>query len=118
MHYFRNGCLVSIGETQTFGDKFKKREFILETDEKYPQKLKMEFINEHVDVLDKYIEGEMVTVAFLTMGSEYQGKYFVNLRAIAICEIVEGRVEKEFEKSKKDNKNAQQALLASIAVKK
>jgi hypothetical protein len=117
MHYFVDGSIVSIGETQSFG-KFSKREFIIQTEDKFPEKLKMEFINENVEVLDRYCEGEMVTVAFITKGSEYQGKYFVNLRAIAICEIVEGRTQKEFDKSKKENKNAQQALLASIAVKK
>mgnify|MGYP003560537374 CR=1 FL=1 len=117
MQYFVDGSLVSIGETQSFGDKFKKREFILETDEKFPETLKMEFINDNVDVLDRFTEGEMVTIVFVPKGSEYQGKHFVNLRAIAIAEIVEGRTDKEFEKSLKENKNAQ-ALLASIKVKK
>jgi hypothetical protein len=119
MHYFRNGSIVSIGETQSFGDKFKKREFILETEEKYPEKIKMEFINDDVDVLDRFIEGEVVTVAFLVKGSEYQGKHFVNIRAIAICEVVDGRVEKEFEKSKKEKDNKRvQDLLDSVKVKK
>jgi len=117
MHYFVDGTIKSIGETQKFGDKFQKREFVIETDEKYPETLKLEFVNDQVDSLDTFIEGEVVTVAFQTKGSEWQGKYFVNLRAIAIDGVNNGRTEKEFEKAKKDNKKVQ-ALLDSVKVTK
>lgn len=117
MHYFVNGSIKKIGETQKFGDKFQKREFVIETDEQYPETLKLEFINENVDVLDTYIVGEMVTVAFVLKGSEYQGKHYINARAIAIDSIDEARLQKEFEKQKRDNKRVQ-ALLDSVKVKK
>ena len=117
MHYFVEGTIRHIGEVQTFGDKFKKREFILETDEAYPEKLKLDFINDNVDALDTFMVNEVVTVAFVVKGSEYQGKHYVNLRAIAICEVIDERAEKEFAKAKKDNKRVQQ-LLDSVKVKK
>lgn len=100
MNYFFEGALKSIGETQTFGEKFKKREFVVVTEDKYPESVKFEFVNDDVDALDKYMVGEMVTVAFVIRGNEYQGKHYVNLKAIAIGELVEGRVEAEFEKNK------------------
>ena len=41
-----DASIKSIGETQTFGEKFQKREFVVETDEQYPETLKLEFIND------------------------------------------------------------------------
>jgi hypothetical protein len=96
MHYFFEGSISTIGETQTFGEKFKKREFVVTTEGKYPNSVKFDFINENVDILDNHIEGEMVTVGFIIKGNEYNGKHYVNLQAIAIGEIEDGKVEEDF----------------------
>ena len=112
MHYFMDASIKSIGETQTFGEKFQKREFVVETDEQYPETLKLEFINDQCDVLDRFVVGEVVTVAFIPRGNEYQGKHYVQLRAIAISEVANGYVDKEFKKSKVKNKKTQQLVEA------
>lgn len=116
MQYFLDGTIKQIGETQEFGN-FKKREFLVKTEEQYPEFVKLEFINDNVDVLDRFSLNEVVTIAFVVKGSEYQGKFFNNLRAIAICERIDGRVEKEQAKAKKDNKRVQD-ILDSVKVKK
>lgn len=86
-HYLYDGKIKSIGEIQTFVSNFKKREFVvIEEVEQYPQEIKFEFIGEQVDVMDNYKVGESVTVAFILRGNEYQGKHFVNLKAIGIGE--------------------------------
>lgn len=110
MHYFLEGSIVKIYDTQTFGGKFTKREFLIETDDIQPEQLKLEFHGDDGDVLEKFCEGEMVTVAFIIKGAEWQGKHFTNLRAIAIAEIVEGKVYDEFKKAKITNKNAQKIV--------
>ena len=104
MHYFLEGSIVKISDAQSFG-KFTKREFIVETEDIEPEQLKLEFHNEDVSVLDKFMEGEVVTVAFIIKGSEWQGKHFTNLRAIAIAEVVDGKVYDEFKKAKVLPKN-------------
>jgi hypothetical protein len=109
MHYFINGSFKEIGQTQVFGT-FKKREFVLTTEEQFPQSIKMEVINENVEVLDRYSVGEVVTVAFVLNGNEHQGRHFVNIRAIAVCEVIDGRVEKEFKKAKVQNKAVQKFI--------
>ena len=101
MSYFFEGSIKSISDTQDFGGKFKKREFVVVSEGKYPNEIKFEFIQDNVDVLDKYVEGEAVTVAFILKGNEYQGKHYVSLQAIAIGPIEDGRVEAEFEKVNK-----------------
>lgn len=110
MHYFINGSIKNIGETQTFGDKFQKREFVIDTDEQYPEALKLEFINDQVDALDTFSVGEIVTVAFIPKGNEYQGKHYVQLRAIAISGVADTFVEKENKKSKTLNKATQKLV--------
>jgi hypothetical protein len=104
MHYFLEGHIIKIYESQSFG-KFTKREFLIETDDIEPEQLKLEFHNDDVSVLDKFCEGEMVTVAFVIKGSEWQNKHFTNLKAIAIAEVVDGKVYDEFKKAKATPKN-------------
>lgn len=116
MHYFVDASIKQIGEIQEFGN-FKKREFVVKTDEQFPEIMKFEFINDQVDVLDRFVLNEVVTIAFVIKGNEYQGKFYNNLRAIAIAERVDGRVEKEHAKAKKDNKRVQQ-ILDSVRAKK
>jgi hypothetical protein len=71
-------------EEQTVGTKgFRKREFVVEYAEnpQYPQKIKFELVQEKCAELDKYNEGDLIKVYFNIRGSEWQGKYYVNLNA-------------------------------------
>ena len=87
MNYFTiDGVILKIDKTQTFGN-FKKRELVIVTEDEKPEEIKFEFADETgIKALDNYMEGEMVTIAFLIKGNEYQGKHYVNLRGIAIGE--------------------------------
>jgi hypothetical protein len=115
MHYFLEGSIKEISETQTFGEKFKKREFVVKVEDgSYPEFVKFELVNDDVENLDRFIVGEVVTIAFIIKGNEYNGKYYVNLRAIAIGEVIDDMAEKEFQKSKKNNKKLQKELEESI----
>ncbi len=99
MYYYAEGAIQEVSPTQEYTN-FKKREFVLKTEGKYPESIKFEFRNELVDVLDNFLEGEMVTVAFIMRGNFFNNRYFVNLEAIAISEIVDGKLEEEFEITK------------------
>ncbi len=76
-----NGKIKLIYDTQEFASGFKKREFVVTTQEQYPQDVKFEAIKEKVDLLDAYKPGDEVNVHFNIRGNEYQGKYYVNLQA-------------------------------------
>lgn len=74
------GKIIVIGKTQTIGAKdFLKREIVIETEEKYPQKIKVDFTQGACDLLDKVNVGEIATISVNIRGTEYQGKYYVNL---------------------------------------
>ena len=99
-HYTFEGTIKMIFETQTFKNNFKKREFVVTSDDEYPEDIKFEFTDDNgINALDNYLEGEQVTVAFKLKGSEYQGKYYSNNRAIAIgntvSETKDGKTEKK-----------------------
>jgi len=80
------GTIKHIFDTQTLGASgFRKREMILLTDERYPQPVKIEFIQEKTTLLDNFKEGDEVTVSFDIRGREWvnpEGKtiFFTSLQ--------------------------------------
>lgn len=72
-----------------------KREFVVVTDEDYPQQLKFELLNNRINLLDNFNIGDMIEVHFNLCGREwYSSKdnkmiYFMMLRAWRIKKLVE-----------------------------
>ena len=81
------GKIIVIEPTKAYGAKnFKKRLFVVETDEKYPQQIPMEFTGDKVTILDKYKPGQSVTVNVNVRGRGWENpngetKYFLSLEA-------------------------------------
>jgi len=76
------GKLKKIMEVQSFGTNgFTKREFVVTTDEQYPQDIMFELYKDKTSVIDKYKEGDTVKVSFNLRGREYNERFFVNLNA-------------------------------------
>lgn len=75
------GKLKHIYDTVTYDSGFSKREFVVTTNEQYPQDLKMEFVKDKCSLLNNYSEGDDVTVDINLRGNEYNGKYYVNIQA-------------------------------------
>ena len=73
------GTIKQIGELITFDSGFQKVEFILTTNEKYPQDVKFDIVKEKAEQFLKYNKvGDAVEVDFNIRGSEYKDKYYVN----------------------------------------
>ena len=75
------GTVKKIGETQTFASGFQKAEFVLVTEEQYPQPILIEFLQDKIDLLQTIKEGESVKIGINIRGREWinpQGevKYF------------------------------------------
>lgn len=70
------GKLLEIKSVEEISDKFKKREFILEyaENEKYPEYIKLEVVNDKVSILDSYKVGDSVDVAFNLRGRSWADK--------------------------------------------
>lgn len=79
------GTIKVIGEPQTISDKFRKLEFVVETEGQYPKTIAFQVVNDGIDKFLKYnSEGQVVEVKFNVESKEYNGKYFTNVTAWSI----------------------------------
>lgn len=81
MAYAIQGRIRRKFDVEVFPSGFKKQELVVTTDEQYPQDIKLTFMKEKADLLERFQEGEEVVVSFDLRGREYQGKYYVDLSA-------------------------------------
>ena len=81
MSYEATGTIKVIMDLQTFDSGFTKREFVVTTQEQYPQDLKFELVKDRTSLIDSFNQGDKVKVSFNLRGNEYNGRYYVNLGA-------------------------------------
>lgn len=75
------GKVILVGNTEEVGQNgFTKRMLVVETAEQYPQKLAIDFVKDKTTILDNYKVGDEVKVSVNLRGTEYNGRYFVNLQ--------------------------------------
>ena len=75
-----NGTIKSINESKQITDSFIKRTVVIESDEKYPQMLEVEFFNRNAELLDTHNVGDLITVDINLRGREYNGKFYMNIQ--------------------------------------
>jgi len=72
MNVIIKGTILKINETQTIGDKgFTKRSLILQTLDKYPQELNIEFVKDSCQMLDNLTEGEQIAISTNILGRKW-----------------------------------------------
>jgi hypothetical protein len=76
-----SGMLKVLFEAETKSDKFKTRNFVIETEGQYPQLVQFQAVNDRCDILDNFMEGQLIEVSFDLRGREWNGKYITNLNA-------------------------------------
>lgn len=79
------GKIKVIGETKVVGNGFRKRDLVVLTNEKYPQTVLVEMTQDNCDSLDRFNQGDEVSVAINIRGREWtspQGevKYFNSIQ--------------------------------------
>ncbi|MEY5044399.1 MAG: hypothetical protein RJA19_1626 [Bacteroidota bacterium] len=79
MAYAIQGRIRRKFDVEVFPSGFKKQELVVTTEEQYPQDIKLTFMKEKADLLERFQEGDEVVVNFDLRGREYQGKYYVDL---------------------------------------
>ena len=67
--------------TESKSNSFQTREFVIQTQEQYPQFIKFQLTQERCNAIDPYEEGDVINVQFDLRGREWQDKYFTNLNA-------------------------------------
>ena len=75
-----NGKIKLIMDSQSWDSGFTKREFVVTTQEQFPQDIKVEVVKDKCSILDNYKPGNVVSVGINLRGNEYQGKYYVSIQ--------------------------------------
>lgn len=66
--------IKKIDPIQTFKSNFEKQEFLIVTEERFPQTLKIEVHSLHIDILDQFNPGDRVLIRIKILGKECIGK--------------------------------------------
>ena len=72
MSFEVKGKLDKIFDTINVNDSFKKREFVIETEEQYPQFLMFQLVQDKTNLIDQVNIGDKVEVFFNLRGREWQ----------------------------------------------
>lgn len=80
------GRLHLKGETQQISQKFAKRDFVIETEDKYPQLVSLQLTQDKCPLLDDYEVGDSIDADINIRGREWTSpkgevKYFNTLEA-------------------------------------
>ncbi len=73
-------ALPEVSGTSKAGNAWKKREYVLETQETYPRKVFFNFFGDRVDQFPLAV-GEVVTVSFDIESREFNGRWYTDIRA-------------------------------------
>ena len=92
MSYTIQGKITEIKDEQIITPSFKKREFVVTTNEQYPQDVLLEFTQDKCDELNKANIGQEVKVEFNLRGRKWvnpdgESKYFNTLQAWRISSV-------------------------------
>lgn len=75
------GKILNISNNQKISDNLTKRTFVIETSERYPQKVQFEMYNDKTSIIDNYSVGDNVDVAFNVRCREYKSTFYTSLKA-------------------------------------
>ena len=107
-----SGNIKWIDSVKTYGSNgFRKREFVVTTDEQYPQNIIIEFVNDKCELLDSFEVNDSVKVSINLRGREWvnpegETKYFNSIQAWRIEKLrddavseISSTLKNNFEKS-------------------
>ena len=86
------GTIKVINDTMVVSDKFKKRDFVVTTNEQYPQDILIQMTQDKCDVLNGYNIGDSVDVSINIRGREWTSpsgevKYFNTIEGWKINKV-------------------------------
>ena len=98
-----HGTVHKIEETQTFESGFQKRTLVINNGEQYRPYIAIDFLKDRIDLLDKFKEGDAVSVSVNIGNDYYKDRLFNNISGWRI-QYAEGSTPAE---PLKDSKNYQ-----------
>lgn len=87
MSFEIEGIIHKVFDIDQKTETFQTREFVIQTQENYPQFVKFQMTQDRCSIIDGYKEGEKINVFFDLRGREWNGKYFTNLNAWRVQKV-------------------------------
>ena len=75
----KNVTIKSIDQLKTFDSGFTCVDFVVTTDEQYPQTIPVEFTQDKTSLLNNFKIGDFVKIGINLRGTEWKGRYFANI---------------------------------------
>lgn len=95
------GKVHMISEQKQITDNLTIQEFVIETEDKYPQYIKFQ-VSKQKHQLENCKVGDKISVKFNINGREYKGAYYNTLQAWSITILEKGSKVHNYKKSKED----------------
>ena len=92
MSFEITGTLVKKYETETKGESFRVRDFVIKANDggQYDNFVKFQTTQDRTAIIDDYNEGDEIKVHFDLRGRQWQDKYFTNLNAWRVENLSSG----------------------------
>jgi hypothetical protein len=101
--YILKGKITKVFDTQTFDSGFQKREFVIETEEDYPQQIKLSLTKDKCSLIDNFSQSDLLFCHINLRGNEWKDRFFVDV----ICWRIE-KAGAENAKNVSESKNEDQ----------
>lgn len=72
MNYTLTAKLKRVEDVQEINDRYSKRMFVVETDERYPQVVEFQLSNDKTCLIDEFQTGQEINVWFKVGGREWK----------------------------------------------
>ena len=67
------GVIKRIGQKVSISEKFEKLDFVIEElENKYPQDIKIQLVNDKISLIDRFKVGDKVEISFNIKGKEFE----------------------------------------------
>ena len=67
------GVIKRIGQKVSISEKFEKLDFVIEElENKYPQDIKIQLVNDKISLIDRFKIGDKVEISFNIKGKEFE----------------------------------------------
>ena len=69
-----SGQIIHLGQLEILSDKFKKREFVIQTEGKFPQEIQLQVTQDKCDLLNNLKHGDIIDASINIRGRSWTSK--------------------------------------------
>lgn len=83
------GMIKQIDELKQINESLTKQEILIETDEKYPQTVRVEFVNNDTAFIENFNVGDKIMLTFKVRGYKSKDRFYTSIQGTKLEELQE-----------------------------